>query len=65
VVGEKMKIRVNFKNTSFTIDQEVTSEEDAMSWAKVISTVGIYIQETRGFSYYPPHTIKRIDFFKD
>lgn len=60
-----MKVRVNFKDTDFTIDQEVISTEDAKNWIKTIATVGIYTQDKDGFSYYPPHIIKRIDFYKE
>jgi hypothetical protein len=65
MVGDMMKVRVNFKDTESTIDQEVIDREDALRWIKIISTVGIYSQDKNGFSYYPPHTIKRIDFYKD
>lgn len=60
-----MKVRVNFKDTDYTIDQEVIDREDALRWIKIISTVGIYSPDKNGFSYYPPHTIKRIDFYKE
>jgi hypothetical protein len=60
-----MKVRVNFNNTNYTIDQEVTSQDDAKNWIRIIATVGIYSPDKDGFSYYPPHTIKRIDFYKD
>ena len=60
-----MKVRINFKDTEFTIDQEVIDTEDAMRWIKTIATVGIYSQDKNGFSYYPAHAIKRIDFYKD
>lgn len=60
-----MKVRVNFKDTEFTIDQEVPSQLDAIRWIRIISTVGIYSPDKNDFSYYPPHTIKRIDFYKE